>query len=94
MRAILKIGDIVKLMCENSPQMIIVGQNKKRQFQCCWFDSEKKERRAFYPQEALVPFPVEELTDEQLHQQVSKFRPSQQQSAGRTAKKENPLTGA
>jgi len=68
----LKIGDVVKLTSLNSPQMTVVGLNKNRQLECCWFDSDNKERRAAYPPAALVPVPVPELTTEQINALILK----------------------
>lgn len=64
-----KIGDDV-LLKSKGPQMTVVGYTKKGQVECCWFDSDNKERRTQFPQAALMATPAAELSDEQLRTRV------------------------
>jgi uncharacterized protein YodC (DUF2158 family) len=59
-----KIGDIVQL-ASGGPQMTIISI-KGGQTECSWFDKEQKQRRAHFPEKALMPVPGEKMSDEQL----------------------------
>lgn len=66
-----KIGDNVRLK-SGGPQMTVVGYTENGQVECCWFDGDNKERRARFPDAALMPTPAAELSDEQLRAEVQK----------------------
>lgn len=50
--------------------MTVVSYKKKGQAECCWFDSDNKERRTQFPEAALITTPAAELSDERLRARV------------------------
>lgn len=50
--------------------MTVVDYTEKGQVECCWFDSDNKERRTQFPEAALMATPAAELSDEQLRTRV------------------------
>ena len=65
----LKIGDGVQLL-SGSPHMTVIGHTKTGQVECCWFDTDQKERRSVYPAAALVSENLKDLTDEELKRRL------------------------
>jgi uncharacterized protein YodC (DUF2158 family) len=65
-----RIGDGVQLRA-GSPHMTVIKNAKNGQVECCWFDRDEKERRSIYPQAALVPEKIDDLSDEDLKRRLN-----------------------